>query len=175
PLPLFTEEFRDLGGRNDCIVVAPDAGALKLASYCSRELGVSTAFAAKFRPGPEEVEYDEIVGRFSGKKTALILDDILSSGGTVETLIRLLVREKGIKEVRLGISHNLCRDEALQRLRELHRDYRLRQVVVTDSVPQPEEYTALPFFSVRSLADTFCRVVNRLHLSRSVSELFPET
>lgn len=174
PLPLFVEEFREFRSRDDCIVVAPDAGALKLATYFSRSLGVSTAIAAKFRPRPEEVEYSEIIGRFSGKKVALILDDILSSGGTAHTLVRLLVREKGIREVHLGISHNLCREEALLRLQELHRDYRLKRVVITDSIPQSGRYTKLPFLSIRSLADTLCRTINRIHYNRSVSDLFPE-
>jgi phosphoribosylpyrophosphate synthetase len=77
----------------------PYAGALKLATYFGKALGVSAAAAAKFRPRPEQVEYAEVMGRFSEKRTALILDDILSSGGTVDALIRLLVREQDTRVI----------------------------------------------------------------------------
>jgi ribose-phosphate pyrophosphokinase len=172
PLDLFVEIFDEYRGRDDCIVVAPDAGALKLATYFSRRLSIQTAIAAKFRPRPEEVQYSEVIGQFSGKRVALILDDILSSGGTVQSLVRTLVRDKGIREVHLGISHNLCRDIALARIREMHDQYNLRSLVVTDSIPQSAHFTALPNFSVRSLSDTFCRLINRIHYNHSVSELF---
>ena len=87
-------------------------------------------------------------------------------------VVRELVENKGIGEVYVGASHALCVGPALDRLHELHDRYGLRQVVVTDSVPQTESFRALPFIRVCSLADPLAWAINRIHYHRSLSEVF---
>lgn len=176
PLGLFVEEFRRFQGREDVIAVAPDAGASKLITYFGRALNIQSAIASKYRPRSEEALVAEVIGDFEGKRVALVLDDMISSGGTVYALIKKLVDEKGIQEVYLGASHNLCMAPATERLVELHRDYHLREVIVTNSIPQTGEVEALPFVSIRGLSDTLSRVINRIHYNRPVSagELFTQ-
>jgi len=171
-LTLFIEEYRRFTGCRDVIVVAPDAGASKFVTYFGRALDLDCAIASKFRPRREEAKITEVIGDFSGKRTAIVLDDMMSSGGTIQALIKHLVQRKHIEEVYLGVSHNLCLEVARERLVELNDDYRLRDVVVTNSIPQTMEFTALPFVSVRSLSDPLARTINRVHYNRSVSELF---
>jgi ribose-phosphate pyrophosphokinase len=170
-LGLFVEEFRPFQDRDDVIVVAPDAGASDLVTYLSRVLNLRSAFASKYRPRPEETQVSEIIGDFRGKRVAIVLDDIISSGGTVYALVRKLVEDKGIQEVYLGVSHNLCLEPAQERLMELHAGYNLTQVVVTDSIPQPESFRSLPFVSVRTLSALLSLVVNYLHYNRSAGDL----
>ena len=172
PLPLFVEEFRRFEGREDVIAVAPDAGASKLVTYFGRALNLKSAIASKYRPRREEAIVTEVIGDFAGKRIAIVLDDIVSSGGTVYGVVKKLVEKKAIAEVYLGVSHNLCMKLGCERLLDLHTNYHLKGVVVTNSIPQNNEFQALPFMSVRCLSDTLCRVVNRIHYSRSVSELF---
>ena len=171
-LKLFIEEFERFRGRDDVIAVTPDAGGSKLVTHFSRALGIRSAIASKYRPRPEEVIISEIIGDFAGKKTAIIIDDIISGGGTVHALIEKLVDEKGIEDVYLGASHNLCVEGAHERLTELYERYNLREVVVTNSVPQTEEFRSLPFVSVRCLSDALARAINRIHYEHSVSEVF---
>ena len=171
PLMFFTREFRRFQDREDVIAVAPDAGASKLVTYFSRALNLKSAIASKYRPRPEEAMVAEVIGDFEGKRVALVLDDMISSGGTVYALIKKLVEEKGIQEVYLGASHNLCMAPAAQRLEELHSHYHLKEVVVTNSIPQTDAFQSLPFVSVRCLSDTLTRVINRIHYNRPVSEL----
>jgi phosphoribosylpyrophosphate synthetase len=73
------------------------------------------------------------------------------------------------------MSHNRCLPEARERLTELHEVYGLRQVVVTDSIPQTEAFLELPFFTVEPLAAVLSRTINRVHYDRSVSEVFLES
>ena len=141
-------------------------------THFSRALGINSAIGSKYRPRPEEVIISEIIGDFAGKKTAIIIDDIISGGGTVHALIEKLVDEKGIQDVYLGASHNLCVEGARERLTELHERYNLREVVVTNSIPQTEEFLSLPFVSVRCLSDALARAINRIHYEHSVSEVF---
>lgn len=172
PLALFAEEFGRFRNRDDVIAVAPDAGASKLVTQFGRALNLKCAIASKYRPRAEEAVVSEIIGDFEGKRVAIVLDDMISSGGTVYALIRKLVRETGVEEVYLGASHNLCMAAAGERLQALHEDYHLREAVVTNTIPQTEDFRALSFFSVRCLADVLCRVINRIHYNRSLSELF---
>lgn len=171
-LTLFIDEFRRFQDRDDVIAVAPDAGASKFVTLFGRALDLKCAIASKFRPRPEEAIITEIIGEFAGKKVAIILDDMISSGGTVDALIRRLATETGINEIYLGVSHNLCVGKACDRLATLHSDFNLRQVVTTNTIPQTEAFRGAPFLTVRCLSDTLSRTINRIHYNYSVSEVF---
>ncbi len=172
PLTLFVDEFRRFQGRDDTIAVAPDAGASKFVTYFGRALDLRCAIASKYRPRPEEAAITEVIGDFSGKRTAIVLDDMISSGGTVYELTKQIVKEKGIEEVYLGVSHNLCMASAYERLQDLYENYHLRKAVVTNSIPQTDDFLKLPFIVVRCLSDILSHTINRIHYNQSVSELF---
>jgi ribose-phosphate pyrophosphokinase len=171
-LTLFIKEFGRFRDRKDVIAVAPDVGASKFVTHFGRALGLKCAIASKYRPRPEEVIISEIIGDFEGKRIAVILDDMISSGGTIDALIRKLVGEKGIEEVYLGASHNLCVGRACERLSLLHSDYGLKEVVITNSIPQTDQFLSLSFVSVRCLSEFLVHTINRIHHERSVSEVF---
>jgi ribose-phosphate pyrophosphokinase len=171
-LTLFVAEFRRFQGREDAIAVAPDAGASKFVTHFGRTLDLKCAIASKFRPRPEEALITEVIGDFTGKRVAIVLDDMISSGGTIYELIKKLVKEKGIREVYMGASHNLCMQPAYERLVELHVNYGLKELVVTNSIPQTNPFRELSFVSVRCLSEMLSRTINRIHYNRSVSELF---
>jgi ribose-phosphate pyrophosphokinase len=171
-LTFFIEQFRRFEGRDDVIAVAPDAGASKFVTHFGRALNIKCAIASKYRPRPEEVIIQEVIGDFEGKRVAIVLDDMISNAGTMHALIKALVQEKGIEEVYLGVSHNLCVGKARERLDDLHATFNLREVVITNSIPQTEEFTALPFVRIGCLSDTLSRTINRVHYEQSVSAVF---
>jgi len=171
-LTLFVDVFRRFQGRNDVIAVAPDAGASRFVTYFGRALGLNCAIASKYRPRAEETIISEVIGDLVGKRVAIVLDDMISSGGTIYALVKKLMIEDGIKEVYLGASHNLCMPAAYKRLVELQANYGLKEVIVTNSIPQTEAFLNLPFVSVICLSDTLSRTINRIHYNQSVSELF---
>ncbi len=172
PLILFMEEFSDFKNREDVIVVAPDVGASKFATHFGRAMNINTAIASKYRPQPEKVVISEIIGDFSNKKIAVILDDMISNAGTVYALCKKLITEQNIKEVHIGVSHNLCVGKGSERLQDLYKNFALKQVIVTDSIPQTAGLRELPFVKVLSLADSLSRTINRVHYNKSVSEVF---
>jgi ribose-phosphate pyrophosphokinase len=172
PLNMFLSEFERFRGQEQVLAVAPDAGAAKMISHFGRELGVDFAVVSKHRPRPEAVEITSVIGDFSGKTIAVVLDDMISTGGTVYSVIQELAGQGDIREVHLAAGHNLCRPKALERIQELHERWGLASFVTTDSIPQSETFRRLPYFHVRSLTDMLCRTINRVHYGRSVSELF---
>jgi len=171
-LSLFIEEFARFKGRKDVIVVAPDQGAAKFVSHIANALDLSYAVAIKFRPEPEVAEIADIVGDFRKKVIALIFDDMISGGGTVYELSKLLIRRYRDIQIQMGVSHNLCLPAAKDRLVELYKSGNLKKVVVTNSIPQTKEFRKLPFLEERSLSEILARTINRIHFNRSVSEVF---
>ncbi len=171
-LHFFVKEFEFLRGRDDVIAVAPDVGASKFVTHFSRALDLKSAIASKHRPRPEATEISQVIGDFEGKKIAIVLDDMISSGGTVYTVIKRLAQEEQLDQIYLAASHNLCTPEAQERLRELHADYHLTSVTVTNSIPQTPDFRTLPFVTVKDLAGTLSRVINHIHYNRAVSDLF---
>jgi len=171
-LSLFVDEFKKFEKREDVIAVAPDVGASKYVTHFSKALNINSAISAKERPAPENVVIKEIIGDFRGKSIAIVLDDMISNGGTIEALLRKLKEETEIKDVYLGVSHNLCVGPALKRLKIMHNRYNLKKVIVTNSIPQTDEFKSLPFVKVHCLSEPLVRTINRIHYDRSVSEVF---
>jgi len=169
---LFINEFSEFKGRKDVITVAPDEGAAKFVTHFGQALSLNWAIASKHRPEPEIAEIKDIIGDFDGKKIAIVLDDMISNGGTIYELARKLVKEKEIKEIRIGISHNLGIPGARERLEILQKDYHLKNVIITNSIPQTKEFKELSFMEERCLSEILARTINRIHYNRSVSEVF---
>jgi ribose-phosphate pyrophosphokinase len=172
PLSLFTKEFERFRERTDVVAVAPDAGASNLVTHFCRRLNINGAIASKHRPRPEEASITEVIGDFAGKRTAIVIDDIIGSAGTLYALVRRLADEKNMEAIYVAASHSLCVDPAIERLKELHSRYRLKELIITDSIPQRESVRSLSFVKIRSLAVDLCRTINRIHYNRSVSEIF---
>jgi ribose-phosphate pyrophosphokinase len=172
PLTIFVEEFADLRGRSDVIAVAPDVGASKFATHFGRAMDINVAIASKYRPEAGQVVISEVIGDFNGKKVAVILDDMISSGGSIYELAKKLANEKGIEEMYIGVSHNEGVGQAIPYLIELHEKYRLKKLLVTNSIPQSPGFLALPFVKVICLSDSLARTINRIHYGKSVSEVF---
>ncbi|MDX1688360.1 MAG: ribose-phosphate diphosphokinase [Candidatus Promineifilaceae bacterium] len=171
-LGFFVEAYREYDGREDVIMVAPDAGATKFVMACGRALDLSCAVGSKYRPRPEEAVLTDVMGDTAGKRVAIVIDDMISSGGTAEALIQKLIEETEIEEVHLGVSHNLCLPAARERLEELHQAYHLQEVMVTNTIPQTEAFRSLPFLDVRDLSDVLADVILRVHHNRPVSEMY---
>ena len=74
------------------------------------------AVASKFRPRPDKALITQVVGDFRDKRVALVVDDELSTGGTVHGLVCKLHEELGIDEVYYGVSHNRCVPAARERI-----------------------------------------------------------
>lgn len=170
PLPLFVDAFLAFEGREDVIGVAPDMGASRLMIGFCRKIGISCAVTSKFRPEPEEAQIAQIMGDFNGKSTAILLDDMINTGGTVEAVIRELHDNKGIDKVHLGVSHYLCSAKARRRLQELHEKADLDRIFLTDSVQPSESMRRLSFVEVRSIAQHLAQAIRKIHENRNISE-----
>lgn len=133
---LFAEHFKPLSRHAPIVAVSPDAGGAKRVEQFRQLLeeatghAVGNAFVEKYRSGGL-VSGGGLIGSVRGK-IAVILDDLISSGGT---LLRAAdaCRKGGAKLVFAAATHGLFNSEALAAL----ADSGLDGLVVADTVPAP--------------------------------------
>lgn len=146
---------RRLGGAAGQVVVSPDMGAVKLAERYARLLGLPVAVVHKHRVSGAEVSAHGVVGEVKGLRP-LVVDDMISTGGTVAAAIEVLLSAGCAPEVTVAATHGLFVGPSVERLRGLP----LRRVVTTDTVPPP---SGLPLpIEVVSVAGVFAEAVRRL-------------
>ena len=78
---MLTQYFRDLH-LEDLVVVSPDAGRVKLAKKFAEKVGAELAILNKERPAQQVAEIAYVIGDVKGK-TAVIVDDIIDTAGTL--------------------------------------------------------------------------------------------
>ena len=79
---MLTQYFADLG-LEDLVVVAPDAGRVKLNKRFASKIGADLAILNKERPAQQVAEINDVIGDVAGK-TAVIVDDLIDTAGTLK-------------------------------------------------------------------------------------------
>jgi ribose-phosphate pyrophosphokinase len=146
------------------VIVAPDLGAVKLAERYAELFRRPIAIAHKTRISGEEVKVHRIVGDVAGC-APLIIDDMISTGATIETAARALMAAGCVPEIMVVATHGLFVGPAITRLSALP----LKRIVVADSLSPPPQ-GSLPL-EVVSLASMLAETITRLHVGESMSGL----
>jgi ribose-phosphate pyrophosphokinase len=160
---ILTQYFADLG-LEDLVVVAPDAGRVKLNKRFASVIGADLAILNKERPAQQVAEIGYVIGEVAGK-TALLVDDIIGTAGTLKAAAQA-VHNAGARRVYAAATHgNFC-GNAWENLAAAN----LEQIVVTDTIPLP---TGAPD-NVRVLpcADLLTNSIRQIFMDGSVSEVF---
>lgn len=154
----------DLG---DLVLVSPDVGNTKRARRYADRLGGDLAIVNKRRVSGGEVEVGRIIGEVKNK-TVLMVDDMISTGGTICSAARLC-RDEGANRVLVGASHAVLCGPAIERLREAPID----EVVVTDTIPVSDEKAqGIGKLKVLTISPLVGEAIHRIHNDESVSSLF---
>ena len=146
------------------VVVAPDAGAIKLAQHWAKVLNIPAAVVHKIRVGGDMVETHGLAGEVRGRRP-LIVDDMISTGGTVAAAIAVLLEAGAVPEVMVAATHGLFVGSAVKRLAALP----ITHLLVTDTVST----TAPVDLAVQrvSVAPLVADAITRLHRGHSLSDL----
>ncbi|MBI2864662.1 MAG: ribose-phosphate pyrophosphokinase [Chloroflexi bacterium] len=164
-LSLLTEYLRSVR-RSDAVVVSPDVGRVKLADKFSRALGLPLVVLHKRRPAPELAEIGLVIGDVKDK-APIIVDDMITTGRTINESVKALLDAGAKPEVRVAVTHALLLGPALDYL----KNEAITEVIVTDSIPLPKE-KRLDKIRVLTLADLLAETVRRLNRNESISALF---
>jgi ribose-phosphate pyrophosphokinase len=165
PEPVFGEYYAGLG-LEDLTVVSPDVGNVKEARVYSELLRGELAIIDKERISGTEVRAGALIGTVEGRNV-LIIDDMISSGGTICKAATLL-KDRGARDIYVAATHPMFVPGAIDRLAEVP----ITRITVTDTVPLSDEAAACDLIKVLSLADLLGDAIVRIHKHESISELF---
>ncbi|MBP1911199.1 ribose-phosphate diphosphokinase [Thermococcus stetteri] len=128
PARVIGEYFRDR--LEDGLVLAPDKGALERARAIAEVLGLEYSHFEKRRISPTEVEMHPVDVDVNGKNV-LIVDDIISTGGTMVRAAELL-RKLGAKKIYVSATHGVFAEGAIERVSGA-----VDELAVTNTIPTP--------------------------------------
>lgn len=165
-LDYFIDLFEEYRGCDEVVLVAPDVGASKFVTHLGRMLDLQVAIASKYHSERGHTEISQIIGDLANKETAIVVDDMMSSGSTIHRVVTKLVKEHSIQQVLLGVSHNLCTRQAYDRLVDLNQNYNMEHLYVTNSIPQTDLFEQLPFLSQHNISDALSSIIQCIHHSR---------
>ena len=164
--PVLLDYLRQYGA-DDLVVIAPDAGRVKVAERYSQLLDTDLALVHKRHPRGtyNEVEAMDVVGVVRGRP-CVIIDDLIDTAGTVCAAAYRLV-EAGATDVWAMATHALLSDPALDRLNASP----ISRVIVTNTLPLPV-YLRIPKLEVLSIAKIVADAIRAVFEDTSVSEIF---
>jgi len=150
----------------DLVVVSPDVGGVARARAFAKKLDdAPLAIIDKRRQAHNVAEVMNVVGDVQGK-TAVLVDDMIDTAGTICEGARLLKRE-GARQVYACATHAVFSPPAVERL----SSGLFEEVIVTNTIPM----TAARQFDqlqVLSLANLLGEAIWRIHEESSVSSMF---
>lgn len=166
-LRMLAMRFREKNIR-DVVVTATDAGAGRRAREVADVLDAPIAFVDKERrDNNERAEAVNLVGEVRGK-AALIIDEEISTGGTVVEASNVLLKH-GATEVYCGATHAVFAGDAHERLAASG----IKEIVVTDTLPIPprKRFRGLEIISVAPLLG---EAIGRIHNGNSIGAMFEQ-
>jgi len=166
-VPMLAEHFaeKDFGGM-PVVAVSADAGGVKLAKrFQSHIPDCELAVLTKQRPAHNKAEVMHFIGDVDGK-VAIIIDDMIDTGGSVITAIDTLYAN-GAQEVYVAATHGVFSPPARERIRESQ----VREVVVTDTL-RVDLTPADDKIKILSVAGILAKVIRAVFTDDSVSDIF---
>ncbi len=160
---ILTQYFRDQQ-LEDLVVVSPDAGRVKLAKKFAEKVGAELAILNKERPAQQVAEIAYVIGEVKDK-TAVIVDDIIDTAGTLRAAAET-VKDEGARRVFAAATHPVLSGDAFENLNASP----FERIVTTDTIPL--QRGAPDNIVVLSIADLVTDSIRRIFTDDSVAEVF---
>ena len=167
-MPVLIDYVRSHVPMDKATIVSPDAGRIRVAEQWAQRLGGGPlAFVHKTRDitRPNQAVANRVVGDVAGKDCVLV-DDLIDTAGTIAGACHVL-QDAGAKSVTVVATHGVLSGPAIERLKNCGA----REVVLTDTVPIPEE-KRWDGLTVLSIAPLLASAIRAVFEDGSVAELF---
>jgi ribose-phosphate pyrophosphokinase len=147
-------------------IISPDAGGVERARAFAKRLDASLAIIDKRREEPNVAKAMNIIGDVEGK-TAIILDDMVDTGGTLVQAAHALIR-KGAAHVFACCTHPVLSGNATEKIEESP----IEALLTTNTIPLNQRASECAKVKVVSIAEILGEAIKRVYFSESVSSLF---
>ncbi|MCH8055569.1 MAG: ribose-phosphate pyrophosphokinase [Deltaproteobacteria bacterium] len=164
--PVLLQYIKGQLNQNEFTIVSPDAGGVERARDFATRLNASLAIIDKRRVGPNVVAEMNIIGEVKGQ-TAVLLDDMVDTAGTLTMAAEALKRE-GAKRIFGCCTHPVLSGPAIQNI----NDSPLEKLIVTNSIPLGPEAESCKKVKILSVAHLIGEAIRRTHEEESISSLF---
>jgi ribose-phosphate pyrophosphokinase len=162
--PTLCNHLKNLDLQGDkIVVVSPDAGGVPRAELFAKRLKSTLAVIIKRRPEPDVSEVTHIVGDVEGK-IAVVVDDMISTGGTLVKAAEAL-RKRGATDVYTLATHGIFAGDAIAQFEKSE----INKVIVTNTIPRTIDSAKVEHLTI---AQILADAIKRITSNRSVSELF---
>ncbi|MFP4081337.1 MAG: ribose-phosphate diphosphokinase [Candidatus Aminicenantes bacterium] len=162
--PVLSSYIQSLDLR-DLVIVSPDAGGVGRARLFAKRLEATLAIIDKRRPAPNVAQVLHVIGNVKDKD-ALILDDMIDTGGTLVKSAEAL-RKEGAQRIYAACTHPVLSGNA----REKVENSDIEKLIVTNTISR-KKMDPFPKMVVLSVASLFGEAIRRINKGQSVSSLF---
>lgn len=163
--PLLVDHLRKKDFK-DLMVISPDAGGVERARAYAKNLNCGLGIIDKRREGKNIAKVMNIIGDVKDKDV-LIVDDMVDTAGTLTEGVNALM-ENGARSVQACCSHAVLSGKAIERI----NGSPLKNLYCTNSIDQSKRLEHCKKLEVLDIAPMFAEAIERIHLERSVSNLF---
>lgn len=164
---VFLDKIRRDLDISNAMVVSPDIGGVGRARFIAKTLNLDIAIIDKRRDRANECEVMNVIGNVEGKD-AIIIDDIIDTGGTLLKGIAAL-KKAGMKKIYIFITHAVCSGDAYERINASE----VEKLYITDSLKVMTDRLGSKI-EVLSVAPVIANAIKYIHLERSISVLFDQ-
>lgn len=162
---IFLEKIRKDLDISNSIIVSPDIGGIGRARLIAKALKLDIAIIDKRRDRANECEVMNIIGDVKGKD-AIIIDDIIDTGGTLIKSINAL-KQSGMRKIFVFITHAVCSGDVYERINASE----IEKLYITDSLKVINERLGNKI-EVISIAPAIADAIRHIHTEMSISVLF---
>lgn len=164
--PVILNHLKERFAGQDLVMVTPDAGGTERARAFAKRLDCPMALIDKRRTGPNVAEVMHLIGDVKGK-TAIILDDMIDTAGTLTQAAGAL-KQNGAATIYAAATHGVLSGPAIDRI----NGSVIEEVLLTDTIPLGEKSDRTGKIKVLSVAGLLAEAIRRIHDDESVSSLF---
>lgn len=166
-IPTLAKYWKDHNGIDqNCVVVSPDAGGVERVRIFAKRINAPIAIIDKRRVQPNETKAYHLIGDVKNK-TTVIVDDMIDTAGTLVESVDCVLNN-GATQVIAIATHGVLSGKAIERLKKS----RIKEIWVTDTIPQTENMKSCHKLRVISIASVLAKAIDRINKNKSISSLF---
>ena len=162
--PYYVEKYREK--RDEIVVVSPDLGSVGRARKFAEKLDAPLAIVDKRRPKANVCEVMNIIGDVKGK-TAILVDDLVDTAGTLCNSAEAIISVGGAKEVYACATHGALSGPAIERI----QNSCIKKLTLLDTIPLPPE-KQIDKIVVLPVGPVFAEAIERIYADKPISPLF---